>query len=267
MENITIELLNNWKKNPNINPLTKRKIKINGPTYKKLEKIFIVKIKKKHIAQTKSIIFNYIEFRKNKIDPILHLPLPINKNYNIKLFSFKYQWNPYNGERLKTIDPNGPLYFDPHALLHFFYTNRLKHLWNKNSPFVEGYYGDAMGNGPDFKIIGRGTHHDWYLFRLPITDEYLYKDHCHQSVTMGPTLTHQEINEIYQISKNYSKLFKNTYGYDLPNLMLMKQIYEDAISKNEEFDSILGDSIPFEEIKILKHNANSKAVNKLRFFK
>ena len=68
MENITIELLNMWKENPHINPLTKRKIKINGPTYKKLKKMLIVKIGKNKFAQTKSIVFNYIEFRKNKIE-------------------------------------------------------------------------------------------------------------------------------------------------------------------------------------------------------
>lgn len=268
MQKITLNLLYLWKKTPNINPLTKRKIKINGPTFKKLQKHYLRLTKLKEIPITN----NYIDFRKNKIDPILLIPLPLCEKTDKEIFSFKYKWNPYNGERSSQCDNNGPLCFDPSALIHYFYTNRLNHLWNKQHydntfNLIEGYYGDALGNGPDFDVVGRGKHSDWYLFRLPILDEYLHKDHCQQAVTMGPKLTDEEIQEIFTLSKKYGKHYKQTYGRRRPNIVKMKKIYEDAISKHEEIDVILHDSIPKEEIKIIKHNLCTEAINKLRLFR
>ena len=117
------------------------------------------------------------------------------------LFKFKYKWNSYNGERINDLDENGPLCFDPNSLIHYFYINRLNNLWNEPytdvfNNYIEGYYGDAVGNGPDFELSSRGKHLDWYLFRLPISDEYLNRGHCFQSVTMGPKLTDIEIKNI-----------------------------------------------------------------------
>lgn len=290
MDSITPDLLNQWKQNPFINPLTNRKIKDKGPTYMKLQRLydkFINKIetkrKKRKLDKTKvsnkktrlddtDITNNYIDFRKNKIDPILLINLPLNNKSEKHIFKFKYTWNPYNGERTNKIDKNGPLCFDPNSLIHYFYTNRLNNLWNKEyydeqNNFIQGYYGDAVSNGPDFKISSRGIHLDWYLFRLPITDEYLHKGHCHQAVTMGPKLTDDEIRDIYKLSRPYSADFRKTYGYKLPNFIRMKKLYEQAISKNEHLDSVIGDSIPSEELKQIKYNLNIEAVNRLRIFR
>ena len=118
------------------------------------------------------------------IDPLLHEKLPFYDKHDKKdLFSFKYKWNSYTGER-ENIDENGPLYFDPIALIHYFYVNRLNNLWISNNNGFKGYYGDALGNGPDFYIAGRGDFRNWYLFRLPIPDCYLHKEHNNQVVTM-----------------------------------------------------------------------------------
>lgn len=231
MNNINDEVILKWAKNKEINPMTKRKIKINGPTYKKYQKIYD-KLNKTNRSNSDSMIDNYIDYRVNKIDPLLHENLPLNNFQSEKdLFKFNYKWNPYTGDRLG-IEEKGPLYFDPDTLIHYFYVNRLNNLWIKNNDNYQGYYGDAVGNGPTFHINGRGDFRNWYLFRLPIPDCYLDKNHNHQVVTMGPILNDNEIRDIYRkanINKdNYLKL----YYRKRPNLLKMKKYYEKSISKN-----------------------------------
>lgn len=251
------KLLEKWKLQPNINPLTNRKIKINGPTYKKYEKMY------NKFFQDK--VCNYTRHRKDKIDPLTLFQLELS---NSEIFKYEYEWNPYTGEKLNIKDPNGPLCFDPNNLIHFFYLNRLKYLWTKGHyeglNYIQGHFGDAVGNGPDFEIVNRGKHPDWYLFRLPIIDEYLKKDHCLQSVTMGPILSDKEIKLIQKLSDR--KRFRITYGYRRPNLFKMKKIYERAINKNDNYDEILGD-IPKNEIKEIKYNVNTNAVKELIRFR
>ncbi len=47
----------------------------------------------------------------------------------------------------------------------------------------------------------------------------------------------------------------------------MKRLYEQAISKNEYLDTVIGDSIPKEELKQIKYNLNVEAVNQLKIFR
>lgn len=247
-----------WNNNKLINPYTKRKIKENGPTYKKLQKKFnesLIEIKKD----------KYFDFRKNKIDPLLHEQLPIDNNLSTKdLFEFKYKWNPYNGERLE-IEPNGPLYFDPDTLIHYFYVNRLNNLWIYNDNNFQGYYGDALGNGPNFYIKGRGDFRNWYLFRLPIPDCYLEEIHNEQVVTMGPKLNDNEIKLIYKkAKKNKDNYFKN-YGKPRPNLINMKLYYDKATSNNPlNYDTnILNELKNDNYVKQLIYKENTKYVRLL----
>lgn len=245
-----------WYKNKLINPFSNRKIKLNGPTYKKLEKMY----KKKYNEKIKR---NYLNHRINKIDPILLQKLPLNNFSNKNLFEFKFKWNPYNGNRLD-IDNHGSLYFDPETLINYFYVNRLNNLWINSyysgDFYIQGYYGDAVGNGPDFVIKSRGSHPDWYLFRLPILDEYLNENHCNQVVTMGPILNLTEINNLDTISCN--KKFKKMYKYTKPNLTKMFKIYEKCISKNEKIKNIYGiDIIEY------KYNLNIIAIEQLKKYK
>ena len=226
---ITEGVLNKWNDNRLINPVTNKKIKRNGPTYRKYEIEYNKFIKNK---DSNKLIDSYTDYRKNKIDPLLHLSLPVEDKYSIKdLFEFKYKWNPYTGERLDIIEPNGPLYFDPDTLIHYFYVNRLNNLWIKTNNNFNGYYGDALGNGPNFIINGRGDFRNWYLFRLPIPDCYLYSDHNLQSVTMGPILNDKEIKEIYIKAKRYGNNYFNLYKKKRPNLLTLKNIMIDVLVK------------------------------------
>ena len=62
-------------------------------------------------------------------------------------------------------------------------------------------------------------------------------------------------------------------NYEINNLkysntqIKMKRLYEQAISKNQHLDDVIGDSIPIEELKQIKYNLNIEAVNRLRIFR
>ena len=220
--NITKEHLIIWNSNRLVNPITKRKIKENGPTYK----IFLNLHNNDY--NNNQYINTYEEFRKNNIDPLTHLSNSSNQLY----FKFKYIWNPYTGDRSNNIDPNGPLCFDPDVLIHYFYSNRMNNLWIPGDNSHQGYYGDALGNGPDFIITGRGDYRNYYLFRLPIPDCYLDSNHNNQIVTMGPILTDKEIKEIYNLALKNKNNYEETFNKKRPNLIKLKKLYEKAISKN-----------------------------------
>ena len=270
MDNISLELLKVWKDKPNINPLTKRKIKINGPTYKRLKKVYNDKLSNSHQIKKTKFESSYVEYREKMMDPVLKISL--KDIPDDELFIYKNKWNPYNGEKLDIEDENGPLYFDPDVLIHYYYSNRLNNLWNSGfmdnfGNWNEGHYGDGVNNGPDFKINSRGQHPEWYLFRIPIIDEYIYSDHCYQSVTMGPKLSESEIMDIYEKSKKNPGKYREMFGRRKPNLILLRQFYEMAISKNENFNSILGNSLNKEEIDLIKYTSCTEAVNKLKYFR
>ena len=225
-------------------------------------------IKKQEIEK----VDNYECYRRNKIDPILLLDLPLN-NMKVKdLFKFEYKWNPYTGERLSEKDECGPLYFDPNSLIHYFYINRLNNLWIPESyignDYIQGHHGDALGKFPNFEIVGRGEHPEWYLFRLPIIDCYLMKDHFLQSVTMGPILTNAEIKQIYSLSKRYKKFYKDTFGYHRPNIIRMKELYDDAVNPCDMIHTLYNniDTVSEHEMEQIKFQMNSDAVKTLISF-
>tara|TARA_Y100000813_G_C24146518_1_gene345021 strand:- start:428 stop:1228 length:801 start_codon:yes stop_codon:yes gene_type:complete len=266
MTDISDEQLNEWNKNKCINPLTKRKIKLDGPVYKKFAKIY----SKKKNDDNK--IDNYLNFRKNRIDPILFEELPFRGYDESSLFKFEFKWNPYTGERYNIKDEDGPLYFDPNILIHYFYMNRLNNLWidgyYDGNDFIQGHYGDALGKYPEFEITGRGKHPEMYLFRLPIIDCYLENNHNKMIVTMGPVLTDKEVKRINSLSKKFGNYFKNTYGYKKPNLYKLKTIYDLAVSPCNEYDrNLSNDIISKEELDIIKFQINSDNVSRLINFK
>jgi len=167
----------------------------------------------------------YKKLRKEKLDPIL-----LTESDNP--FKFHFKWNPYTGAR-NGIDENGPLCFDPDNLIRYFHMNRLNNLWinptDDAGGYYQGYYGDALGQGPNFNIRGRGEHPEWNLFRLPIMDCYLAKDHNEQFITMGPLLTELEIKEIYRLSELDKKAYKKNFGERKPNLQNMYQYYSYSV--------------------------------------
>jgi hypothetical protein len=75
--NITDEILEEWNINKLINPITKRKIKENGPTYNKFLKKYLAK---NNISNTISY-----KYTKNDIKLIIKLQKIIRNNYLIKI--------------------------------------------------------------------------------------------------------------------------------------------------------------------------------------
>ena len=242
-----------WK-STNRNPRTKRPIKQTsklGLYFKKeYEKVFLPKD-------------SYIQYRNKKVDPLLMINLPvINRK---PLFKFEYKWNPYSGKRLEK-DPRGKLYFDPDCLIHYFYSNRLNHLWIPQTEEYTGHYGDAIGNGPDFNVPGRGKHPDWYLFRLPLLDGYIETNNCGQAVTLGPKLLFKEIEQIHKFALTYKNNFYKTYGYPRPNLIYLYVIYHQAISKhpNLSISKDLDENLDSETRKELELIENQQSINLLK---
>ena len=252
--------LNEWFSNKCKNPVTKRKIKEDGPIYNKFLKLYNDRFRK---------VNNYKELRINKIDPILLENLPIRGFDESLLFKFDYKWNPFTGERYETKDEDGPLYFDPNTLIHYFYSNRFNNLWvdgyYDNNDYIQGYYGDALGKFPNFEIKGRGKHPEMYLFRLPIIDCYLEEGYNMRCVTMGPILNDKEIKKIYSLSKKYNNYFKDTFGYKRPNLVKLKNLYDLAVNPCNEYINL--NNISKEEIDIIKFQINTDAVKNILKFR
>lgn len=173
---------------------------------------------------------HYKVLRKMKLDPISQSPISENI-----AFKFPYIWDPYTGTRSDKLDPDGPLYFDPDILIKYYYTNRLNKLWvnpvDDHTGYYQGYYGEGLGLGEEFNLIGRGPHPEWYLFRLPIPDCYLPKNYNPQHITFGPKLTDGEILEIYNKANLKPDNYKKIFNSERPSLLEIKKLYDIAISK------------------------------------
>lgn len=197
------------------NPLTKRKIKKDKKTYKK-----ILKLVTRYIENNNSTF--YI---KNRLDNIC--PLSFDKVE--RGFSVDNIWNPFTGKYMNLIDPFGSIIFDVDYLIYFFYTNRLRHIYIPATANMSGHFGDAIGKYPDFKIPGRGSHPEWYLFRLPLSDCYIEKKNI-KYVTMGPELTRYDIMKIYKICQN-NKTYEKRFNQKLPNIVKLFDLYYTVVNK------------------------------------
>lgn len=174
----------------------------------------------------------YKSHRVKKIDPITFDELT-----DTTAFKFAPMWDPFTGTRTND-DPFGPLYFHPMNLLQCIYTARLKTLWvepsDENDGLYEGYFGEGVGQGEDFEIVGRGIYPERHAFRLPIQNCYLKKGHKMTLVTMGPKLTDKEICELDRIiKKHWSRhhLYRKIYE-KIGSLYKLKCYYDIAISKD-----------------------------------
>jgi len=210
----------------------------------------------------------YRVLRLRKMDPIAYVELP-----DEVAFKFKYKWDPYTGERQEE-DPNGPLCFDPDLLIKFFHTKRLTKLWvnpvDEHNGHYQGYYDSGVGQGEDFHLIGRGSHPEWYIFRLPIIDCYLTTDHNKQFITFGPKLTDEEITEIERLAQLRKNNYKNMFAHNRPSLTLMKKLYDIAICPRPSIQNLLvksenkkQESISAEELQEYFNRANRDAVDQL----
>ena len=218
------------------------------------------------IVYDKQTMETYRVMRKLKIDPFT--ACEINKY----AFEFPYMWDPYTGSILDK-DPNGPLCFDPDTLIKYFYCHRLDNLWvnpkdelsygnngnNGNNGYYEGYYGDGVGAGEEFYIKSRGNHPERYLFRLPILDCYLTKDHNNQIVTFGPKLSNEDVKLIDTLANNMGNSYRSLYNCHRPSLSDIKRWYDIAISQTPEVYLTQFSSSEEDRAK-----ANRYAVDKLR---
>ena len=204
----------------------------------------------------------YKSHRIKKTDPITFDELTNNN-----AFKFANMWDPYTGKR-SSDDPFGPLYFHPINLLQHIYQNRLKGLWIEESDeengFYEGYYGEGVGAGEDFAIIGRGIYPERHIFRLPVPNCYLKKTHRMSLITMGPILTNREICEIDRLltkywsqHKFYTKIYKK-----IGSLYKLKCYYDIAISKSPLSMDLSGVDIGKKE-DILKQSNPNMYLNRL----
>lgn len=183
-----------------------------------------------------------------------------------KAFAFPYQWDPYTGERSTQCDPYGPLYFHPDDLIYYFYINRLKKLWvdpvDENAGYFQGFYGDLVGIGDLMDIKGRGTYTELYIFRLPIHNCYLPKDHDLSVITMGPKLTDSEIEQINYLATTYYKdNYRKLHKKERPSLKQMKYLYDQAISKTPYITS---GKYGKKELEEIRNKMNREAVEKLK---
>jgi hypothetical protein len=241
-------ILKQWWNNKSVNPKSKRKIKQTGRVWKK----FFNDSLKKNIMND-----SYDKFHRENLDPLTKMELENDISY----FKYKYCWSPLNGDILG-IDIRGPLKFDPDILIHYFYVNRLKHLWVEPKNGYEGTYGDGLGNGPDFIIKGRGPSYHWYLFRLPIFDAYCDPNEIGQQTTLSPILNLKDITDIYNTAQKNGDNYKNIFGRDRPNILRIYELYHNSIQKPDFSNLVFG--ISEKEIKDTFTIMNMQAVNELR---
>lgn len=242
------DILKKWWNNKSVNPTSKRKIKQTGKIWKK----YLDNCLKENIMNDP-----YDKFHKANMDPLTRMEL----EPNIKYFKYKFCWSPLNGDILG-IDTRGPLKFDPDVLIHYFYINRLKHLWVDPKNGYAGTYGDGLGNGPDFIIQGRGPSYHWYLFRLPIFDAYCDSKEIGQQTTLSPILSFIDVKEIYETALKNKDNYKNMFGNERPNLLQIYELYHNSIQKPDFSNLVFG--ISETEIKESFTFMNMQAVNKLK---
>ena len=237
-----------WWYNREINPKTNKKIKSRGKIWSQYLKLTL-----------KNNVINdiYHDYHKNHIDPLSKFEL---KKYSKNIYSYKYCWDPLNGNILGT-DPRGPLYFDADFLIHYFYINRLNHLWNQSNDNYTSSFGDGLGNGPDFYIPGRGYSFNWYLFRLPLYNAYCDFKKIGQQTTLTPELSKDEIIKIYNIACKKKNNYKKLFNRERPDLIKMYELYNMAILKPDYNNSVLIDK------ELIKENysvININALNQLK---
>jgi hypothetical protein len=215
--------------------------------------------------ETVTTVNTYYEYDKTttetyRINRLLSIDPITNEKISEELkFKFKDKWDPLTGIRT-IIDEIGPLCFNTMNLYRFYMKNRTNGLWNPptndSSGYYQGYYGDLVGSGINININNRGSYPEKYLFRLPIVDCYLHKNHNHSLITMGPILTDAEINEIDYIITTKSTLANQ------PKLNLIKKWYDKAITDVIDYNKLRNKYNLISE-RDIKDKYNRKYVDKL----
>jgi hypothetical protein len=200
--------------------------------------------------------------RHRKMDPILFQEMD-----DTTAFKYDKWWDPYS-PTIYGVDPYGPLYFHPDNLIRNYYVNRLVNLYvqptDDDNGYFTGYYDNGVGAGEECEIIGRSSYPERYLFRLPITDCYLTKDHSECVPTMGPKLSDADIAEIDRVAALSGNNYRNLYGRSRPSLVFMKKYYDQAIAKFPIVDEEELKGKSNEDKQMVYTKANQAAVDILR---
>lgn len=223
------------------------------------------KIHSKYLKDGKPIEYDsrtmeyYRVCRLRKMDPIL-----CNILTDDTAFIFKYEWDPYTGERSIKKDPYGALYLDPLCIVADIVKRCLYYLWIPESDdatgVYQGYYGLCVGAGEEMFIKSRGYHPENYVFRLNYPDCYLTSDHNSQCITMGPKLTDDEIILIEKLARPRELEYERMFGSKMPSVVILKKFYDQAISKKPTIHSQITNNSNLQE---LYDQANRVAVDKL----
>ena len=112
-------------------------------------------------------------------------------------------------------------------------------------------------------MIGRGHHPEWYIFRIPIIDCYLTTDHNNQYITFGPKLTDTDIKNLEDLANLRPDNYKRMYNANRPSLVLMKKLYDNAISKTPLLTDIDITTIPENKLQEYYDKENRSCVDKL----
>jgi hypothetical protein len=166
----------------------------------------------------------YKSHRIQKTDPVTFEVLEDNK-------CFKYYkiWNPYTGVVLNN-DPYGPLCFNPVTIVTHIYYSRLNNIWiNESDGIYSGYYGDGIGAGKEQEIKHKGTYPERYIFRLPIQNCYLPRNHNLSTITLGPELTDHDISVLDVLMTEH--YINDDIYRKIGSLANLKRYYDIAISK------------------------------------
>ena len=93
-----------------------------------------------------------------------------------------------------------------------------------------------------------------YLYRLPIIDCYLKKNHNYSIITMGPILTNNEIEIIDNLTLEIRK--------NKPALKLLKEYYDQAINNSPNISELKKNNSSFSDKELIE-KYNRDFVDKL----
>lgn len=217
----------------------------------------------------------YVTVRKQRWDIVCYCPMEDKGS----IFEYPYQWDSYTGERLldatqkPILDPYGAFCFDVNSLIYWWHSRRLEGLWvgeqQLGNEMLQGHYGDYLGTGQQIRIVSRGDHPEWYLFRLPVTDCYLFDGYDRSIPTMGPRMTNEDIKNIYEIASNNKvggrTQYETKFRVALPNLVEMKRLYDLAL--NPTPSTQITSSMSREEVIMAHEQINREAVEALKRLK
>ena len=86
-----------------------------------------------------------------------------------------------------------------------------------------------------------------------------------QQITIGPILTYENVLRIDFLAKQYGNNYKEKFGIERPDILLIYKLYHEAINKIEVDENLMRElNLTNEEIENNRHLSNRIAVDKLK---